>query len=85
MIMSRPTDLKSNKYFFHLEKLLKVMVKKGPFDSQMQNLCVPRNNFWFTKYLEMIYNYREKIQNKCVMISKSIKFDVKKMLVVIFK
>ena len=39
-----------------MKKLLKVMVK-GPFDSQMQSLCVLRHH--------------------CVMISKSIKFDVK--------
>ena len=29
--------------FFHLKKLLKLMVRKEPFDSQMQNLCVLRH------------------------------------------
>ena len=28
-----------------MKKLLKVMVRKGPFDSQMQNLCVLRHHF----------------------------------------
>ena len=37
---SRPTDLKSNKSFFSHKKFPKMMVKKGPFDRQMQNLCV---------------------------------------------
>ena len=32
-------------HFFHMKKLLKVMVWKGPFDSQMQNLCVLRHHF----------------------------------------
>ena len=31
--------------FFQMKKFLKVMVKKEPFDSQMQNLCVLRNHF----------------------------------------
>ena len=48
--LTRPTDLKSNKSnFFHMKKLLKVMVRKEPFDSQMKNLCVLRHHFLIYK------------------------------------
>ena len=54
------------------------MVRKGPFDSQMQNLCVLRHHFLIYKIFgNDLYLQEKKIQNRCEMVSKSIKFDVK--------
>ena len=61
-----------------MKKLLKVMARKGTFDSQMQNLCVPRHHFLINKIFRNYLYLKKKIQNRCVIISKSIKLDVKK-------
>ena len=38
-------------HFFLIKKLLKLMVRKGLFDSQIQNLCVFRHHFLIYKII----------------------------------
>ena len=55
------------------------MVRKGLFDSQMQNLCVLRHHFLIYKiFRNDLYLWGKKIQNTCLNTSKNVKFYVKK-------